>query len=154
MKKSFCFVIVLFISTLAHPVFAQQKGKASYYADKFHGRKTSSGIPYHRDSLTCAHRSYPFGTILEVVNPKNGKKVLVEVTDRGPYSRNKIIDLSYAAARQLDIIHQGVTTVEISEWVWDLARFKPFVFEFNDIFVKVSRPAGKNLEIDKKKVLK
>ena len=151
MKKSFCFIIVLFISTFAHPVFAQQKGKASYYADKFHGRKTSSGIPYHRDSLTCAHRSYPFGTILEVVNPKNGKKVLVEVTDRGPYSRNKIIDLSYAAARQLDIIHQGVTTVEISEWVWDLARFKPFVFEFNDIFVKVSRPAGKNLEIDKKK---
>ncbi len=154
MKKSFFFIIILFINTLSHPAFAQQKGKASYYADKFHGRKTSSGVPYHRDSLTCAHRSYPFGTILEVVNPKNGKKVLVEVTDRGPYSRNKIIDLSYAAAKQLDIIHQGVTTVEISEWVWDFARFKPFVFEFNDIFVKASDPTGKKLKIDKKRVPK
>lgn len=154
MKKSFFFVIILFINTLNHPVLAQQKGGASYYADKFHGRKTSSGIPYHRDSLTCAHKTYPFGTILEVVNPKNGKKVLVEVTDRGPYSRNKIIDLSYAAAKQLDIIHQGVTTVELSEWIWDLTRFKPFVFKFNDIFVKVSDPTGKNLIIDKEKVLK
>ena len=154
MKKLLFFVIVLFINTLNHPIFAQQKGGASYYADKFHGRKTSSGVPYHRDSLTCAHKTYPFGTILEVVNPKNGKKVLVEVTDRGPYSRNKIIDLSYAAAKQLDIIHQGVTTVELSEWIWDLTRFKPFVFEFNNIFVKVSHPAGKNLKIDKEKVLK
>ena len=154
MKKSFFFIIILFINTLNNPVFAQQKGGASYYADKFHGRKTSSGIPYHRDSLTCAHKTYPFGTILEVINPKNGKKVLVEVTDRGPYSRNKIIDLSYAAAKQLDIIHQGVTTVELSEWIWDLTRFKPFVFEFNNIFVKVSHPVGENLKIDKEKVLK
>ena len=59
-----------------------------------------------------------------------------------------------AAAKQLDIIHQGVTTVELSEWIWDLTRFKPFVFEFNNIFVKVSHPAGKNLKIDKEKVLK
>ncbi|MEA5072196.1 MAG: septal ring lytic transglycosylase RlpA family protein, partial [Petrimonas sp.] len=70
MKKSFFFIIILFINTLNSPVFAQQKGGASYYADKFHGRKTSSGIPYHRDSLTCAHKTYPFGTILEVINPK------------------------------------------------------------------------------------
>ena len=154
MKKSLFFIIVLFINTLNCYVIAQQKGKASYYADKFHGRNTSSGIPYHRDSLTCAHRTYPFGTISEVMNPKNGKKVLVEVTDRGPFSRNKIIDLSYAAAKQLDIIHQGITTVELSEWVWDFTKFKPLIFEFKNVFVKVSHQANKNLKIDKEKVLK
>lgn len=154
MKKSFFFIIVLLINILFCSAFAQQKGRATYYADKFHGRKTSSGEPYHRDSLTCAHKTYPFGTILEVKNPKNGKKVLVEVTDRGPFSRNKIIDLSYAAAKQLGIINQGVAMVELKEWTWDFLKFQPMAFEFKDIFVKVSNQAERNLKIDKEKVLK
>ena len=154
MKKLFFFIIILFTITLNGYTFAQQTGNATYYADKFQGRKTSSGVPYHRDSMTCAHRTYPFGTILEVLNPENGKKVLVEVTDRGPFSRNKIIDLSYAAAKQLDILHKGVNTVELREWVWDMSRFMPFVFDFRSISINVPPPTGKCLKIEKQKVLK
>ena len=73
MKKFFFFVIVLFINILSFFVIAQQKGRASYYADKFHGKKTSSGKIYHRDSLTCAHKTYPFGTLLEVKIQKTEK---------------------------------------------------------------------------------
>ena len=154
MKKFFFFIIVLLINILTSPIFAQQKGKASYYADRFHGRKTSSGEIYHRDSLTCAHKTYPFGTLLEVKNPKNGKSVVVEVTDRGPFSRSRVIDLSYAAARQLGILNQGVAHVELQEWTWNFLKFQPIIFEFKNIFVNVSHQTKKELKVDKEKVLK
>lgn len=80
-----------------------------------HGRKTSDGGKYNKDSLTCAHRTYPLGTILKVRNPKNNKEVIVKVTDRGPHRRNLIIDLSYAAAKEIDIIRDGIAPVEISK---------------------------------------
>ena len=69
-----------------------QKGKASYYPKKFTGRRTASGERLHHDSLTCAHRTYPFGTLLKVTNPANGKHVIVRVTDRGPYVKGRIIE--------------------------------------------------------------
>ena len=62
-----------------------QQGKASFYAKSFNGRKTASGERLHPDSLTCAHRTYPFGTKLKVYNPANGRSVIVRVTDRGPF---------------------------------------------------------------------
>ena len=93
---------------------AQERGKASYYANKFMGRRTSSGVPYHKDSLFCAHLRHPFGTLLKVVNPRNGKSVVVKVVDRGPHARGRIIDLSYRAARELGIIAAGVAMVEVS----------------------------------------
>lgn len=71
----------------------------------------SNGKPYHRDSLTCAHKVYPLGTYLRVTNPVNNKSVVVKVTDRGPFGRNRLIDLSYAAAKELDIIRSGVAAV-------------------------------------------
>lgn len=89
-------------------------GNASYYHDKFHGRKMSNGERYHRDSLTCAHLKFPFGTQLRVRNPKNGREVVVRVTDRGPFTRRFLIDLSRAAARELDLIHRGFALVEIT----------------------------------------
>ena len=91
----------------------QQKGKASFYAQKFHGRKTASGERLHKDSLTCAHRTYPFGTKLKVYNPANGRSVVVKVTDRGPFVRGRIIDLSWGAARDLGILSQGIATVTV-----------------------------------------
>lgn len=94
----------------------QQKGKASFYAQKFHGRKTASGERLHKDSLTCAHRTYPFGTKLKVYNPANGRSVVVRVTDRGPYVRGRIIDLSWRAAKELGIISQGVATVFVQKY--------------------------------------
>lgn len=80
-----------------------KKGIASFYAKKFHGRKTASGDRYDQNEMTCAHRTLPFGTELEVTNPETGKSVDVTVNDRGPYKKNRALDLSKAAARKLGI---------------------------------------------------
>ena len=92
-----------------------QSGKASFYAKRFAGQRTASGEPLHPDSLTCAHRSYPFGTKLKVYNPANGRSVVVRVTDRGPFVRGRIIDLSWRAAKELDIISKGVAMVTVQK---------------------------------------
>jgi rare lipoprotein A len=102
---------LLILSTIAS---AQQRGNASFYSHRMHGHHTSDGGKYHPDSLTCAHRSYPFGTILRVRNPKNDKQVIVKVTDRGPHQRRLLIDLSYSAAKELDMVRAGIATVEIT----------------------------------------
>ncbi len=102
-----------------------QKGKASFYAKKFHGRKTASGERLHSDSLTCAHRTYPFGTKLKVYNPANGHSVVVRVTDRGPFVRGRIIDLSWRAAKELGIIAQGVATVFVQKYSDIIIPFLP-----------------------------
>ena len=91
-----------------------QKGVASYYGKRATGRLTSSGERLHHDSLTCAHRTHPFGTWLKVVNPRNGQQVVVKVNDRGPFGRGRIIDLSWSAARQLGILRRGIANVEIT----------------------------------------
>jgi rare lipoprotein A len=126
-KHAICLYCVLVIGMLfiAPPLFgggwgeasAQvlQRGKASFYAMKLHGRKTASGERLHPDSMTCAHRSYPFGTLLRVYNPVNGRSVNVRVIDRGPYVRGRIIDLSWRAAKELGIIGQGVATVFVQK---------------------------------------
>lgn len=75
----------------------------------------SDGTRYHKDSLTCAHRKFPLGTMLKVTNIKNGKTVVVKVTDR--CGTRRMIDLSYAAAKQLDIIRQGLATVRVERYV-------------------------------------
>lgn len=90
-----------------------ENGKASYYADKFEGRRTSSGEIFKQNKLTAAHRTLPFGTKVKVVNKANGRSVNVMINDRGPFAGNRIIDLSKKAARQLDMIGAGVASVEI-----------------------------------------
>ena len=113
-----------FHSSLLHAQDVQQ-GKASFYAQKFHGRMTASGERLHRDSMTCAHRYYPFGTLLKVYNPANGRSVLVRVTDRGPYVRGRIIDLSWRAAKELDIISKGVAVVVVQKASNIIVPFMP-----------------------------
>lgn len=108
-------VLLFFILIFNSLVQAQQIGNASYYSKKLYGHRTSDGGKYHPDSLTCAHRSYPFDTILKVRNPKNGNEVIVKVTDRGPRQRRLMIDLSYSAAKQLDFIRAGIAQVEITK---------------------------------------
>lgn len=88
-----------------------QTGRASFYAQKFHGRRTASGERYSRHALTAAHRTLPFGTLVKVTNAKNGKSVIVRINDRGPHSRSRIIDLSKAAARKIGITLDGSQTV-------------------------------------------
>jgi len=108
------------------PAEAQvQSGKASYYAKKFSGRRTASGEPLHRDSLTCAHRSYPFGTLLKVTNITNGQHVVVRVNDRGPFRKGRIIDLSWGAAKALGMIAQGIAPVTVEKINEFDVPFKP-----------------------------
>ena len=92
---------------------ATAKGKASYYADKFHGRKTASGQVYDKTKLTAAHKTLRFQTKVEVHNPKNNKKVVVVINDRLPATSTRAIDLSYEAAKQLDMLRDGVLDVNI-----------------------------------------
>jgi rare lipoprotein A len=89
------------------------EGKASYYARRFEGRKTASGEIFENQELTAAHRSLPFDTEVEVVNPANGKSVTVRINDRGPYRRGRIIDLSRAAAHELGMLDSGIIDVII-----------------------------------------
>ncbi len=112
-KRIFLFVSILMfaLSAASFEAFAQMKGKATYYHNRFHGRLTSDGSIYHKDSLTCAHKTLPFGTVLRVINKKNGKEVVVTVNDRGPFRPNTMLDLSYAAAKELDMLHDGVISV-------------------------------------------
>ncbi len=118
--------ILSFLTSHLSPLFSQiQQGKASFYAKKFTGRKTASGERLHHDSLTCAHRTYPFGTLLRVTNPANGKKVIVRVTDRGPYVRGRIIDLSIRAAREIGIIAQGIAPVIVEKYSEAVIPFRP-----------------------------
>ena len=102
-----------------------QSGKASFYSKKFTGRQTASGERLHHDSLTCAHRTYPFGTMLKVTNPANGNVVYVRVTDRGPYVKGRIIDLSVRAARELGIIARGIAPVIVERIGEFIVPFKP-----------------------------
>lgn len=114
-RKIALLVIILAIGFTPLQAQALQKGKASFYAKKFTGRKTASGERMHNDSLTCAHRTYPFGTKLRVYNPANGRNVTVRVTDRGPFIRGRIIDLSWRAAKELGILTSGVAMVIVQK---------------------------------------
>ena len=124
-KKFFACCLCLICGTALLPAQKQQSGKASYYSDKLHGRTMSNGEKYHRVSMTCAHMHYPFGTMLRVRNPINGKEVIVKVTDRGPFSKRYIIDLSKAAARELGFIRQGFCQVEITRLRPNRIPFRP-----------------------------
>ena len=88
-------------------------GKASWYGSDAHGGATASGVDYDMYTFTAAHRTLPMGTVVRVTEQQNGKSVMVCVTDRGPYIHGRIIDLSYAAAQQIDIDDRGIGTVAL-----------------------------------------
>lgn len=90
-----------------------QSGKASYYADKFQGRKTASGETFKQNRMTAAHQTLPFGTKVKVTNLDNGRTIKVRVNDRGPFVSGRIIDLSKKAARKLGMVQSGVANVKI-----------------------------------------
>ena len=89
------------------------RGVASWYGPDFHGLATSSGEQYDMNAMTAAHTSLPLPTWVEVTNLENGKTVVVKVNDRGPFVDNRLIDLSYAAATQLDMVRNGTAHVEV-----------------------------------------
>ena len=110
--------VIVLLSTILLLTSCSRKimetGKASYYADKFEGRKTASGTIFHQNALTAAHRTLPFGTKVKVTNIANGKSVKVTVTDRGPFAEGRVIDLSRKAARKIGMVNTGIANVEVS----------------------------------------
>lgn len=91
-----------------------ETGVASWYGKKFHGRKTASGERYNQNKMTAAHRTLPFGTRVRVKNRDNGKSVVVTINDRGPFKKGRVIDVSRAAAKNLDMIGSGTARVSIT----------------------------------------
>ncbi|HVP19347.1 MAG TPA: septal ring lytic transglycosylase RlpA family protein, partial [Spirochaetia bacterium] len=106
--------MILFVMLAACPALVMaEDGLASWYGGKFHGRMTSSGEVFNTNTLTAAHRTLPFGTVVRVTNLDNGKSVLVKINDRGPFVDGRVIDLSRAAAVQLGMIDSGVARVSL-----------------------------------------
>lgn len=115
------------------PDLKEQEGRASYYAGHFHGRKTASGERFNNYDLTAAHKKLPFNTYLNVINKDNGKNVIVRVNDRGPYVKNRVVDLSQAAILRLKGFNKGVIPVRVK--VLDLIHYSP---ELDSLFTKES----------------
>lgn len=99
--------------TQQKPLLPVTEGKASFYADQFHGRKTANGETFNMKMLTAAHPSLPFGTRVRVTNLRNGKDVIVRINDRGPFVKGRIIDLSISAAKEIGLIKSGTVRVKL-----------------------------------------
>ena len=91
----------------------KERGIASWYGDDFHGWITASGEIYDMHALTAAHRTLPLGTIVRVTNVVNGRNVIIRINDRGPYVNGRILDLSYVAAKRLDMLHDGISAIQL-----------------------------------------
>ncbi len=104
-----------------------QRGIASWYGKKFHGRKTSSGEVYNMNAMTAAHKTLPLPSYVRVVNIKNGRSIVVKVNDRGPFVGDRIIDLSFAAATKLGVTGPGTAEVEISVLSLPKSKKRPVV---------------------------
>jgi rare lipoprotein A len=109
----FACACLLLASGAAAQERVDQTGQASYYADKFHGRKTANGERLDQGALTAAHPNLPMGSRLEVTNLHNGKRVVVRVNDRGPFTGGRILDLTREAAERLDMLRRGVARVSV-----------------------------------------
>jgi rare lipoprotein A len=114
LKPSIIILLSLLLFTSCSK-YATETGKASFYGkgDGYNNRKTADGETFNTNAYTAAHKTLPFNTEVEVKNVKTGKTVKVRINDRGPYAKGRIIDLSYAAAKQLGIIQDGVGEVQL-----------------------------------------
>ena len=121
---------LLLLATQSHAEFAtahnarpafRQIGVASWYGPGFHGRKTASGERFDQNDLTAAHRKLPLGSEVKVTNLENGRSITVEINDRGPYAKGRVLDLSKAAARKLGMMENGVAKVRIEATPQQLA---------------------------------
>mgnify|MGYP002852375651 CR=1 FL=1 len=126
LKAIFVLIFISLTSALFSEVF-KSNVEASYYADKYHGRKTASGEIFNMYDMTCAHKTLPFGTVLRITNLKNNKIVDVRVNDRGPFVKNREVDVSKAAAQKLGMIGSGTARVKIEILNSALAKTKSSV---------------------------
>ncbi|MDE1192715.1 MAG: septal ring lytic transglycosylase RlpA family protein [Arachidicoccus sp.] len=112
MDKSFFFLLCIFLSIISFSCthYLTETGKASYYTE---GKRTANGDKFKKRRLTAASKTLPFGTQVKVINLKNGKSVKVKINDRGPFVKGRIIDLSWRAAKKLDMLDDGVVPVKL-----------------------------------------
>lgn len=111
MKSIIQLLLICLLFTACKTV--KENGVASYYADKFNGRKTASGATFRQNKLTAAHRTLPFGTKVKVKNLNTGKTIKVTINDRGPFVQGRTIDLSKKAAKKIGMLQQGVAKVQL-----------------------------------------
>jgi len=127
MKKKPLYALICLLLLSAAPLTAyEEEGIASWYGGKFHGRLTANGETFNTHELTAAHKQLPFNTIVKVTNLANGRTVEVRINDRGPFVDGRIIDLSYAAAVELDMVRTGTAPVQVS-----VANLEILVVSFN-----------------------
>ena len=117
-RKCYILTVIIFLFIgISQPILAQtndtQKGQASWYGSKYHGKPTSSGELYNKNKMTAAHKTLPFGTKVKVTNLENNESVIVRINDRGPFVGDRIIDVSEVAARKLEFHDQGVGNVKV-----------------------------------------
>jgi rare lipoprotein A len=108
-------ILVFLLSFSSGTALYSAQGQASYYADRMHGKRTASGERYDKSQLTAAHATLPFNTLLQVTNARNGKSVVVRINDRMARSPHRVIDLSKAAAQQIDLLRAGIAPVQVQE---------------------------------------
>lgn len=118
--KHLCFYLLFAVIALLSACSTQRtepgtgvSGQASWYGANHHGKKTASGERFNQSALTAAHRTLPFGARVKVTNTLNNKSVVVRINDRGPYGKGRIIDLSRAAAKKINMINHGVAPVHL-----------------------------------------
>jgi rare lipoprotein A len=157
MKLLFLFFLISIFPFSNDPILGSQlEGKASYYGPKFHGKTTANGEKMDKYALTCAHKTLPFGTMIEVENPRNNTRVVVRVNDRGPYSGNRILDVSLAAAEKLDMTRKGVINIKATVVGRDgevfISRPSPMemIFSDNEPLPLIENKADKSL-LEKKR---
>jgi len=134
-------ITILVINTFSFSKNVDDKkvvfGKASFYAKSLNNHRTASGERHRSDSLVCAHKSYPFGTLLKVTNLRNGQEVVVKVNDRGPFIKGRIVDLSYRAAKEIGMLNAGVVEVKVE--IYQPQEKNPFR---NDSTIIINSPIG------------
>jgi rare lipoprotein A len=115
LSRALATALLVFLST---PTFAAQPGLvqtgiASYYHDSLHGNRTASGQIYDKNKMSAAHKTLPLGSRVRVTDRRTGKSIVVQVNDRGPFVKGRVIDLSRRAAKELGIIQRGITPVKV-----------------------------------------
>ncbi len=122
-----------------------EEGIASYYAKRLHGNATASGETFDNNAMTAAHKTLPFGTYVKVTNVKNNKSVIVKVNDRGPFAKQRIVDLSFGAAERIDMVAAGIVPVKLEVLDSPNVVAKPLLSQSSEQFYPESKPKQSEL---------
>jgi len=126
MKK----ISALFLFLLIAPfLFSDASGYASWYGGKFHGRRTANGEIFDTHKFTAAHKTLPFDTVIRVKNLENGKTTIVRINDRGPFIEGRVIDLSYAAAKEIGMLEKGIVRVSLEIIEGNASKAENYVYK-------------------------